>query len=92
MTEKLFGVKELRKIAFEFHPNGKPCMHKGAAKKIYKLKLPMKVEVAQALFALLSVDDTLPKGSRKKKRKKEKENKTMMMGSSSSSSSKNKKL
>ena len=65
MGEKLLEIEGIRELAIEWE-NGTPMRHSGQASKILKLKLPMTVDVARSLFALLSIDDTLPKRKRKR--------------------------
>ena len=43
--------------------DNKPMQHSGIASGIFKMKLPISCETAQLLFAMISIDDTLPKQS-----------------------------
>ena len=64
MTKILNSDEQLRVKALETVQtvNGPVAKkHTGTAKNIYKLKLPITTEVAQLLFAAISIDDSLPK-------------------------------
>jgi hypothetical protein len=69
ITELLEKVPELKAQALELDANGNARKYKGEASNILRLKLPMSPETAQALFALISIDTTLPK-KRKRVRQK----------------------
>lgn len=55
----------IREEAFELNEDKTAKMHTGEAAKIYMLTLPISLNTAMRLFAVISVDETLP---RKKKR------------------------
>jgi hypothetical protein len=65
MTHLLERVPALKTEALEVDENGNAKKYTGKAQNIFKLKLPVSVDTAQKLFALLSIDPTLP---RKRKR------------------------
>ena len=52
---------DIRRQALVLDAHGKPLCHSGKAKDVFKLQLPMDVDIAKILFALISVDDSLPK-------------------------------
>lgn len=70
MTGILYKFPELHEEAF-ICENGIPLKHTGEANKIYKLKLPITVNIATKLFGAISIDDTLP--TRKRKRSDDEE-------------------
>lgn len=70
MTEILLKFPELHEEAF-ICENRIPLKHTGEASKVYKLKLPISVNIATKLFGAISIDDTLP--SRKRKRSDDEE-------------------
>ena len=51
--------------AFELNEDGNALMHNGKAKAIHKLQLPIDVATAKRIFALISVDEELPKKKRR---------------------------
>ena len=65
MMELLHKDEEIRTLSLVM-VEGVAVKHTGDAKHVYKMNLPLNVEVAKLLFAILSIDDTLPK--RKKPR------------------------
>jgi hypothetical protein len=65
MTEILNSFATIREEALVF-VDGVPVKHTGEASKIFKLKLPMTVNVSKLLFAAISVDETLPKKKRRR--------------------------
>jgi hypothetical protein len=65
MTKLLNNCEEdIRLQSLDLDINGNCQFHTGLAAGVMMLKMPMEEEVAKILFALISVDDTLP---RKKK-------------------------
>ena len=64
MTHMLYSSNDLRLRAIEHDENGEPIKHTGMAKDVYKLKFPITVEIGQYLFALISVDPSLPRRKR----------------------------
>ena len=61
LTKIIYEREELRAHALESDDSDNILCHSGLANKVYKLKLPMQVETAKQLFALISVDTTLPR-------------------------------
>lgn len=60
MTRLLYERESLR-YALELDENGTPITHTGRAKDVYRLVLPMTVATAKYLFAIISIDPTLPR-------------------------------
>lgn len=61
MTTLLYNNVDLRHRAIQHNEIGEAIQHIGAAKGVYKLQLPLTVEVARYLFALISIDTSLPR-------------------------------
>jgi hypothetical protein len=51
----------IRESALEMDNDGKPLQYSGKAAGLYKFKLPITCENARLLFAMISMDDTLPR-------------------------------
>jgi hypothetical protein len=60
LTKILSRNTYLRCRALELDDNGEPIPHLGRAKRIFRLKFPMDVEHVKLLFALISVNTSLP--------------------------------
>lgn len=67
LTRLVNEHEELRPLMLELDDSGEATEHVGKAKGVYRLKLPMEVQHARRLFALVSSDDTLPKRGKKKR-------------------------
>lgn len=67
ITRLLKDNEELRVLTLELDENGDPMSHVGKAKGVFRMKLPMRVEHARLLFALISVDESLARRGRRRK-------------------------
>ena len=63
MMRLLNECDDIRSDCLIMDDNNKPMQHSGIASGIFKMKLPISCETAQLLFAMISIDDTLPKQS-----------------------------
>jgi hypothetical protein len=63
MMRLLNECDDIRSDCLIMDDNDKPLQHSGIASGIFKMKLPISCETAQLLFAMISIDDTLPKQS-----------------------------
>ena len=67
MTTMLFNAgDDIAEASLVQDDEGNYLKHNGMAKEVYKLKLPIDCDVAKLLFAQISIDDTLPRKSKKK--------------------------
>lgn len=64
MTELLNKNNVIRARALLIDEQGNALKHTGLASRVFKLRLPMEVETAKLLFAMLSIDTSLPKRKR----------------------------
>lgn len=74
MMRLLNNCEATRYDALIFDDDGVPLEHTGLAAGIFKLKLPITEQTAQDLFAMISVDDTLPRQCGKRRRLDEVDN------------------
>ena len=74
LTKILYDVDQLRDVSLIKDSDGKYEMHCGAATGIYKLKLPMSASTGAYLFALVSIDESLPRSRKRGCQDQDKDN------------------
>ena len=65
MTKILNDIPDVRNEALIFDSDGNPSEHKGSAKGVFKLILPILPNTAKMLFAAISIDGSLPRKRRR---------------------------
>jgi len=65
MTKILNDIPDVRNEALMFDSDGNPSEHKGSAKGVFKLILPILPNTAKMLFAAISIDGSLPRKRRR---------------------------
>ena len=65
MTKILNDIPDVRNEALIFGSDGNPSEHKGSAKGVFKLILPILPNTAKMLFAAISIDGSLPRKRRR---------------------------
>ena len=65
LTRILNSIEDLREDALEVDANGAALEHTGAARGVFRLKLPITVDTARCLFAAVSIDGSLVRGRRR---------------------------
>ena len=59
MTRILNRIVDLREDALELDADGVALEHTGAARGVFRLRLPITVDTARCLFAAISIDGSL---------------------------------